>query len=83
MKTLRSNFLQHLRAISRSQLPETFLNVIAITHSLGVCYLWIDSLCIIQDDEGNADWKQESARMADYYHYSLLTTAEMWTSFSS
>lgn len=36
-------------------------------------YLWIDSLCIIQDDK--ADWEIESAKMADVYMYSQLNLA--------
>ncbi|KAI0118884.1 heterokaryon incompatibility protein-domain-containing protein [Nemania sp. FL0031] len=40
---------------------------------LGVKYVWIDSLCIIQDDAD--DWKRESAKMADYYQHAWLTVA--------
>ena len=37
---------------------------------LGVKYIWIDSWCIVQDDE--EDWARESVRMADYYQYAWL-----------
>lgn len=37
---------------------------------LGIEYLWIDSLCIIQDDK--ADWKHEAGTMADVYGGSYL-----------
>lgn len=37
---------------------------------LGVKYIWIDSLCIVQDDDD--DWARESVRMADYYQYAWL-----------
>ncbi|KAJ8125798.1 hypothetical protein O1611_g7840 [Lasiodiplodia mahajangana] len=40
---------------------------------LSVDYVWIDSLCIIQDDAD--DWKRESAKMADYYQHAWLTIA--------
>jgi hypothetical protein len=43
------------------------------TRRLGFRYLWIDSLCIIQDDEN--DWLSESAKMCDVYTYSYLTLA--------
>jgi hypothetical protein len=34
-------------------LPTTFADAIAVTLQLGIRYLWIDSLCIIQDDIGD------------------------------
>lgn len=36
-----------------------------VSKYLGYRYLWIDSLCIIQDD--HQDWQRESGRMADVY----------------
>lgn len=38
---------------------------------LGVRYLWIDALCITQDDQ--KDWQRESGRMASIYDSSYLT----------
>jgi hypothetical protein len=40
---------------------------------LGYRYLWIDSLCIIQDDD--QDWRMQASRMADIYQGCLLTIA--------
>ena len=40
---------------------------------LGFRYIWIDSLCIIQDD--TKDWEAEAALMHQYYKLSLLTIA--------
>lgn len=42
---------------------------------LGVRYLWIDSICIIQDSPGKKDWEHEATKMADYYQYAWLTIA--------
>lgn len=36
--------------IEWKELPTTFQHAILVTRALGVQYLWIDSLCIIQDD---------------------------------
>jgi hypothetical protein len=41
-----------------------------VVRRLGVRYLWIDSLCIIQDDE---DWAREASYMYDVYSNSYLT----------
>lgn len=46
LKTLES----HQRGIGWGKLPKTFKDAIQVTRALGVRYLWIDSLCIIQDD---------------------------------
>lgn len=48
-----------------SEMPQTFADAISITRHPGVRYLWIDSLCICQDD--NEDWVRESARMCNLY----------------
>jgi hypothetical protein len=42
-----------------------------IARRLGVTYLWIDALCIIQEDED--DWQRESRQMASIYGSSYLT----------
>lgn len=47
------------------QMPKTFRDAIVVAHELGVPYLWIDSLCIIQDDI--SDWDREASEMARVY----------------
>jgi len=56
-----------------SSLPTTFRHAIEITRRVGIRYLWIDALCIIQDSP--IDWAQESAKMGYIYDSSLLTIA--------
>ena len=46
---------------------------ITITRKLGFDYLWIDSLCIVQDDI--EDWKHESASMEGVYTSAYCTVA--------
>jgi hypothetical protein len=58
---------------SVSSLPKTFQDAIEITREIGVSYLWIDSLCILQDS--SEDWAFESRRMSDVYSNALLTIA--------
>lgn len=50
-----------------------FTHTYEIAIKLGVQYVWIDSLCIVQDDAN--DWAKESAKMADYYQHAWLTVA--------
>lgn len=49
----------------RSEIPKTLQDAVAITRRLGLEYLWIDSLCICQDDA--EEWARESARMINVY----------------
>jgi hypothetical protein len=54
-------------------LPRTLQDAIAMTRKLGVRYIWIDRLCICQDDV--KDWERESSRMAAVYSNAYLTIA--------
>jgi len=56
-----------------SDVPQTFSDAIIVARSLGIPYLWIDSLCIIQDDV--SDWAVEASRMANVYSNVYLTIA--------
>ena len=58
---------------SIEQAPATFRDAIFVTRCLGIRYLWIDSLCIIQHD--TADWSREAARMGSLYANAYLTIA--------
>lgn len=54
-------------------LPPTLEDAIVATKRLGARYIWIDSLCIVQDDKG--DWARESALMASVYRNALCNIA--------
>lgn len=71
---LTSALLDNLtQSISYATLPRNFQDAILVTRHLGIRYLWIDSLCIIQDSV--EDWLRESAKMGDIYKNSLITIA--------
>lgn len=40
-----------LQGLPMSRLPQTILDAITVSQKLGERYLWVDALCIIQDDE--------------------------------
>ncbi len=73
LTTTGSSLEQRKQGIEWSSLPKTFRDAIHVTHSLGIKYLWIDSLCIVQDD--SVDWEVESAKMASIYSQSFITIA--------
>ena len=51
--------------IDISSLPKTFQDAIVVSRSIDVGYLWIDSLCIVQDDA--SDWQMEASLMHKIY----------------
>jgi hypothetical protein len=53
------------------QMPVTFHDAFTVTRALGYRYIWIDALCIIQDDP--QDLNMEMAKMGDIYHNSTVT----------
>ncbi|KAF2621653.1 HET-domain-containing protein [Macroventuria anomochaeta] len=67
------NMSQHRQQLPWDLLCKTYQDAITVTKSLNIRYLWIDSLCIVQDS--SEDWKYESARMAQYYGDAYCTIA--------
>ncbi|KAH7129826.1 heterokaryon incompatibility protein-domain-containing protein [Dactylonectria estremocensis] len=62
--------------IPLSLLPTKYLEAIRIAKSLGFRYIWIDSLCIIQDSE--EDWKKEALKMATVYGRTALNISYVY-----
>jgi hypothetical protein len=56
--------------IAISSLPKTFQDAVLVANALSLRYLWIDSLCIIQDSE--QDKATELPSMGDYYYGSAF-----------
>jgi hypothetical protein len=71
--TNHENLDKHKQQIYLGDLTANFRDAIRIARLLGYRYIWIDSLCIIQDDA--QDWEAESAKMASVYTNASLTIA--------
>ncbi|KAK2770049.1 het domain protein [Colletotrichum kahawae] len=71
LKTTKERAEAFGKGISEGMLPKTFRDAIRVTRSLGIPFLWIDSLCIIQDDPDK--WQREASRMKHVYSGSVLT----------
>lgn len=69
-KTTSFNIQSRSSGISMSQLPPTFQDAVVLCRKLKTQYLWIDSLCIIQNDKD--DWGSESLQMASIYKNARL-----------
>jgi hypothetical protein len=72
-KTTKRSMLHSNGAVNVSLLPATIRDAISVTINLGYKYLWVDSLCIIQDDQ--QDRMAEIAKMPTIYSNAICTIA--------
>ena len=66
--------------IHLNTLPRTFQEAVLLTRKLGIRYLWIDALCIVQDS--HQDWSHQASLMGDFYANSSLTISATGSSDS-
>lgn len=59
------------QSINFDKLPKTFQDAITVTQGLGERFLWIDLLCIIQEDKD--DWNIESKKMETVFGLAYCT----------
>lgn len=73
----QDNLLLFQEQLPFEELPKTFRGAIEVTKRLGLDYIWIDALCIIQSQPGcsNSDWTKEAGRMRSVYGGSFLNIA--------
>ncbi|KAF7556897.1 hypothetical protein G7046_g6189 [Stylonectria norvegica] len=74
--TKKETVEKHRIEIPWAELSRTFQNAIDFTCRLGIQFIWIDSLCIIQNSK--EDWEAEAVKMAAYYanaHVTIAATA--------
>jgi hypothetical protein len=71
-KTTPSTLQDRTTSIPLTELPKTLRDAVIITRELGIPYLWIDALCIVQDSE---DWASEAGRMGEYYSNAVVTVS--------
>ncbi|KAK9424293.1 hypothetical protein SUNI508_13746 [Seiridium unicorne] len=69
----KANMAQIKHDIDYTRLPKTFKDAVRCTRELGIQYLWIDSICIIQDDK--KDWQAESQKMETVFSSAYCTIA--------
>lgn len=72
-KLLKGNMAQLCDGLDFSLLPPTFLDAIQVALALDIHYIWIDTLCIIQDSP--EDWRHEASRMFEVYFNAHLNIA--------
>ncbi|KAH6703295.1 heterokaryon incompatibility protein-domain-containing protein [Leptodontidium sp. MPI-SDFR-AT-0119] len=71
INTTLANLSQMENNIPWTALSAVFQDAITVSRKLGLSWIWIDSLCIIQDSK--SDWEIESSKMGTYYSNAHLT----------
>ncbi|KAI4227573.1 MAG: hypothetical protein LQ349_006690 [Xanthoria aureola] len=76
MRTLRENVhIREKHGLHVADLPAVIRDAITVARKLKFEFLWVDSLCICQDDE--QEWEKEAALMADIYGGSVFTISAL------
>ena len=73
LQTTLESLASFQEQIPANDLPQTFSDAIYVARALGFSHIWIDSLCIIQNDA--SDWEQQSSIMASIYSNADLVLA--------
>ena len=73
--TTTSTLVNRKSGFRVDDLPRTYKDAILAARHLSIPYLWIDSLCILQDSAD--DWNKEAAQMCSIYQNALVTFAAL------
>jgi hypothetical protein len=77
LKTTPLTLAARQRGIPHEDFPLTLRHAVDVTRQLQVKYLWIDALCIIQEQNPPTDWLAESGKMLDYYRNAHVTIGNL------
>ncbi|KAI1457873.1 HET-domain-containing protein [Annulohypoxylon moriforme] len=70
-KTEKHSLNDRLNGFKFDEVPPILCDAILVTRALNIRYLWMDAVCIIQDDL--EDWEKESSRMSVVFQNAALT----------
>ena len=70
---LKKKNLKFKVSLPVGKFPQTFRDAFYVARKLSIRYLWIDSLCIVQDCQ--LDWERESVHMGTYYASAAINFA--------
>ncbi|KAI0439512.1 heterokaryon incompatibility protein-domain-containing protein [Xylaria telfairii] len=80
-RTTRETLRQRLAQIDIARTTPVIKDAAEVCKALGIRYLWVDAVCIIQDDK--VDWEKEAAQMSDVYRNSSFTICPVSSSSCS
>jgi len=73
LRTTKHSIQSHYQGINLDDMPQTLVDAVEVCRRISVPYLWVDSLCIIQDDPN--DLEAELGSMAHIYQHAKVTVA--------
>lgn len=85
-KTTRANLAGRRRCIGISRFPQTIKDAIALTRMVGMRYLWVDAICIVQahaQDNYAVDFRAEAPKMGAYYANAFFMISALSSADSS
>ncbi|KAE9379901.1 HET-domain-containing protein, partial [Stipitochalara longipes BDJ] len=71
--TTENTLKSHIQGLPLEKLSKTIVDAITITRGLGIRYLWVDALCIVQDNSD--DMISQINAMGSIYQNATLTVA--------
>jgi len=74
-KTEKASLEDRYVGLPNELMTSTTKDAIALARAIGIRYLWIDALCIIQDDK--VDWSHESSQMSLVYRHAFVTLCSL------
>ncbi|KAM0424819.1 hypothetical protein ACHAPT_009875 [Fusarium lateritium] len=72
-ETTSENVNEYEKGVPFDRLPKTTQDAVIVTRGIGLSYLWVDALCIIQDD--NRDKEEQISQMDRIFRGSFITIA--------
>ncbi|KAK4155323.1 heterokaryon incompatibility protein-domain-containing protein [Chaetomidium leptoderma] len=67
LRLTKHTYPELAEGVPLESLPQLMQDAIFVSLELGIRYIWIDLLCIYQDEDSIADWQHESALMNQVY----------------
>lgn len=77
LTTRRGSLKERLRGFTLAEASPVLRDAVEVARALGIPHLWVDSVCIVQDDR--LDWEKEAANMSLVYRHAWLTVCAMNT----
>ncbi|KAL8387869.1 hypothetical protein RB595_009614 [Gaeumannomyces hyphopodioides] len=75
LKTTPSTLGERMSGIDSEHMTPVLSDAVAATKALGIRYLWVDALCILQGSDGasQSDWEEQAAVMHEIYSHAHVT----------
>ncbi|KAH7347363.1 heterokaryon incompatibility protein-domain-containing protein [Plectosphaerella cucumerina] len=71
--TTKGTEAAHQAGIPMNELTQTLREAVTVCRSLDIPYLWVDALCILQDDDNDDDWNRQCVEMCNIYSNAYVT----------